>query len=164
MKRLHEIVKEKAELRTSINQLTKETEERLKKMRSDLGELERLENIATNVGMDLEKVQIAESILYFRGKPDSDCEGRILINAAAVDIANGCEHLKSQYYGNKRYEAFYQSTDCGYGMGPSHGGIVDEVGLKQAYRKRELTEDEKDACIYYLKNYKRIASMKSVAQ
>ena len=69
--------------------------------------------------------------------------------------------MKKQYFGNKRYSGYYQESSHSYGMGPSHGSIVDEVGLKQDARKRDLTDEEKDACIYYLKNYTAIKAPKS---
>lgn len=77
-----------------------------------------------------------------------------IAEAAIIDIANGCKYLKSRYFGNKRYSGFYQRCDSKYGSGPRHGSTVDRIGLKNP--STELTDDEKDACIYYLKVWKHL--------
>lgn len=46
----------------------------------------------------------------------------------------------------------YQRSDCEYGFIPSHGGVVDSIGLTSEYLKKDLTDYEIEACIYYLKN------------
>jgi hypothetical protein len=159
MKKLHELVKERTELERELYLLRREFDEKREKLTKQINELSRLETIGVT-GIEVGKVQLAESILEIRGEPWNIVDGRNLIDCAVEDIANGCQHLKREFFGNKRYEGYYQACDCNYGYGPKHGGIVDEVGLQSSARKRELTDEEKDACIYYLRNYKKIKAVK----
>lgn len=159
MKRLHELVKERTGLERELYLLRREFDEKREKLTKQINELSRLETIGVT-GFEVGKVQLAESILEIRDEPWNIVDGRNLIDCAVEDIANGCKDLKRKYFGNKRYAHFYQACDCEYGYVPSHGGIVDEVGLKSSGRTRELTDEEKDACIYYLRNYKKIKAVK----
>jgi hypothetical protein len=103
---------------------------------------------------DLEKVSITDNILLIQGNVTNSCEGSVIAELAAADIANGCKHLKTKYFGNKRYDGFYQRNDCEYGYGPKHGSIVERVGLRDT--KKVLTPEEQEACIYTLLNYKKV--------
>lgn len=161
MKKLHEIVKERYETQLILSKAKKEFQDLEKLLSSKISDLSTLENIG-EAGLNLSLVQLAETVMYIRGNPFgiTDDGGSYLISSAAInDIANNCEHLKKEYYGNKTYSGYYQRCDCRYGYGPSHGGICDEIGLQDAARKRDLTDDEKDACIYYIKNYKKIKEL-----
>lgn len=158
MKRLHELVKERTELERELYLLRREFDEKREKLTKQINELSRLETIGVT-GFEVVRVQLAESILEIRGEPWNIVGGRNLIDCAVEDIANGCQHLKHKFFGNKRYEGYYQACDCEYGYGPKYGCIVDEVRLKCG-RTRELTDEEKDACIYYLRNYKKIKAVK----
>ena len=158
MKKLFQVVKEKDELQKEKLNLTKAYKQKCDELDDKINELKRLEAIGSD-GLDLDKIQMAEKIIYCHGNPDGSCEGEVLTELAAIDIANDHPHLSKRYFGNKRYSGFYQRTDCSYGMGPSHGGIVDEVGMKNESRGQMLCDEEKDACIYYLKNYSKIKSM-----
>ncbi len=162
MRKLNEIVKDLAAKQAELKQLSHEFKAKSDRIKFEIEELSRLENIGGN-GIDLEKIQLAESIMYIYGNPygkaDSKFNCPTIAEEAIIDIANDCPHLISQFFGNKRYESFYQRTNCEYGYGPRHGSIVDEIGLKSSVRSREcvekslLTDDEKDACIYYIKNF-----------
>lgn len=160
MKKLFQIVKEKDDLQNEKLELTQSYKKKCKELDEKIDELKRLENIGQD-GLDLDKIQMAEKIIYCHGNPHDPCEGKVLTELAAIDIANDHPHLSKKYFGNKRYSGFYQRTDCSYGMGPSHGGIVDEVGMKEENRGQMLCDEEKDACIYYLKNYAKIKALKS---
>lgn len=158
MKKLHEIVKEKTSLQQELNKLTEKFEEKKKELMKGILKMDRLERISLT-GADISKVQIAETILYVEGNIYGNTDNmhkfyeKHIAVEAINDIANGCEKLKKEYFGNKEYSGFYQRCDCSYGMGPTHGGIVDRIGLINP--KRKLTDDEKDACIYYLGNYNK---------
>lgn len=162
--KLHEIVKRKSELGATYGNLKKEYDEKVKAIQSEVKNLERLETIAMN-DLNLDYVQIAESVMYVRGNPYGETDDVSKFGSSAIafcainDIANGCSHLKKEFYGNKTYSGYYQRCDCEYGYGPSHGWIKDEIGLKRDATKRDLTDEEKDACIYYLRNYKKIKGL-----
>jgi hypothetical protein len=165
--KLHEIIKRKSELGAEHGKLHKEYETAMGKIKSEVQELERLETAAMN-DLNIDYIQIAESVMYVRGNPygvtdDVSKFGSSKIAFKAInDIATGCSHLKKEFYGNKTYSGYYQGCDCNYGYGPNHGSICDEIGLRDSARKRELTSDEKDACIYYLRNYEKIKALVKV--
>lgn len=159
--KLHEIIAKKIELNSQQNTLTKEYQKSLKIITTEYESLERLEKAAMN-DLNIDYIQIAESVMYVDGNPYALTDDRGFIADAAIsDIATGCKKLKTEYFGNKVYSGYYQRCDCSYGYGPSHGGIRDSIGLKDGARKRELTSEEKDACIYYLKNYAKIKELKT---
>lgn len=160
---LYETVKKRNEKEKELK-LEKEKFQKIEKqLKDEIEELKRHEGLEQN-NIDLDKVKLAESVILVQGNPYGETSDvtkfkrKPIVEHAIIDIANGCPYLKRQFYGNKRYEGFYQRTDCDYGMGPRHGSIVDRIELK--VRDRELTDDEKDACIYYLKNYQKIKQAK----
>lgn len=163
--KLFEIVNRKTELGAEYGKIHEEYINATNKIKSEVKSLEELESIAMN-GINIDYVQLAESVMYVNGNPYGATDevkrsGYATIASNAIcDIASGCKHLKKQFYGNKEYSGYYQRTDCEYGMGPRHGSIVDEIGLKGQSTQRDLTDDEKDACIYYLKNYAKIKEAK----
>lgn len=157
----HEIVKKRSDLIAAQEKMTFEYRQKFEQLDKEITELRRLEHIC-KYGLHLDKVLIGEKILECRGDIWANVDGRILLGAAMVDIANDCPHLKVKYFGNKRYDRFYQSSDHPYGYGPKHGGIKDEISLKSGYRHGNLTDEEKDACIYYLQNYKAIEAAKTI--
>lgn len=157
MKSLSQIIKEKMEYGKELAILRKETEEKEKTLLSKIRELERLEKLGTTIdsNVDLNKIQLAESVLIVSGNP----VGKNINRRAISKIANDPDYLKRYFIGNKRYEGFYQECDWEYGYGPRHGSIVDKIGLTNDARKRDLTEEEKDACIYYLTNIEKIQEL-----
>ena len=161
--KLHEIVKQRNDLVAEREQLKIDYEENKSRLDSKIKTLMELENIGSN-NIDIDKVLIAENVMRVEGNIYGLTEGKSATIAydAIIDIANGCPKLKKEYFGNKTYSGYYQRCDCSYGYGPSHGGIVDRIGLKDEYRKSELSDDEKDACIYYLKNYDAIVASKKL--
>ena len=158
--KLHEIVKQRFEKQNQLRKITHEFREQEKAISLEIENLIRLENIGS-INIDVEKVQIAESVLLINGDPYGRIDGNHITIAelAIIDIARDCEFMKTQYYGNKTYSGYYQRCNCRYGYGPNHGGTKDKIGLKDAYRKEELTDEQKDACIYYIKNYKEISQL-----
>jgi len=158
METLSEITKKINDLEIERRELSKSFTNKDNQLNTAILKLRRLEVIAL-AGMDLEKIQMAEKILYWSGKPWSLCEGELLTDLACIDIANDHPHLSKRYFGNKQYESFYQRTDCEYGYGPRHGHIVDAIGMKDESRGQVLCTEEKDACIYYLKNLQSIVKI-----
>lgn len=163
MKKLFEIVAERNSKSIELSKLRTEFQREEKRLSDEIQSLLKLENTAES-GFDVVKIQLAESCLQICGNPYGNADrgnSKLLAERAIIDIANNTEFMRKQYFGNKRYSGYYQESSHSYGMGPSHGSVVDEVGLKQDARKRDLTDDEKDACIYYLKNYTAIKEAKS---
>lgn len=157
MKKLHEIIKEKTELTKELSELRVAFEKNADMLKSKISDLERLEKIGTSIDakLDLEKIQIAESVLIIGGNPI----GKNINRRAILKIANNPEYLQTNFIGNKRYEGFYQECDCEYGYGPRHGNIVDRIGLKSNARSNGISEEQRDACIYYLTNIKQIIAI-----
>ena len=154
-KNIMQIMQRRSEIKASLINLKKEYESAMNNLQKEDAELNRLELIFSNDVANICMIQIAESVLSVGGDGvDKVVNGRRLTDAAALDIATGSKHLRHSYYGNKQYESFYQSCDCKYGYGPSHGSIVDKISLKDP--EKELTKEESEACIYYLKNYSKI--------
>ena len=126
------------------------------------GQLEKLKKMRklNAAGLDIAKIQIAERVIYVKGSVADVRRGRdghgATVRAKAVEdairaIAESEHALKDGYIGVKNYDAFGdQRTDCPYGMGPRHGGIVFSIG--RASGRGPLTEDHREAAIYYLDN------------
>ncbi len=101
-------------------------------------------------GIDGDKYELALSVMQLNTKYMGG-EAKEVIGRAIDDIANGCKLLKVRYLGTKNYDRWNgQAFTCSYGYGPSHGYEVFSIGLKPDARKRDLTEDEEEACIYTL--------------
>ena len=157
MKKLFEIVAERHKKQIELESLRKEFEAKEESLSNEIRILLKLENTALN-GFDVIKIQLAESVLYVDGNPygNTDVRDKSLAERAMIDIANNTQLLRRQFFGNKRYDGFYEEWSDTYGSGPTYGSIVDEVGLRRDARGRDLTDDEKDAAIYYLKNFTAI--------
>jgi hypothetical protein len=137
----------------------KEQQEELKRVDMIIEKYNYLKSLS-DADFNTSYIQTAKSLINCSGNPHSLVDGRRLTEAAALDIANDCKHMRSMFFGNKRYEGFYQSNDCQYGYGPRHGSTVDSIGLIK--KDHVFTEEEKTACIYYLNNYDKI--IKSIAK
>ena len=128
---------------------------------------------STEMGLDAEKIAVAQTILEIRGDLaplvpyGAGARSAAPRRAAAVrkamddlaDEENPGGGLWRRYRGVKNYDRFGdQGCDCSYGMGPRHGHIVFEVGFRREFLslKRELTPPQVEACVYYLANLQRI--------
>jgi len=98
-------------------------------------------------GLDLQKIGMAESLLAIRGmRSDFDAE---LTRAAIKGIASNDGRIYREYYGVKDYADYtHQREDHEYGRGPGHGEIVFSIGLRG--ERNALTEEQIEACLYYL--------------
>lgn len=65
MKKLYQIVAEKAALKNQLNEMRKKYDEESKKVISDITKLEQLEAQGAG-GLDIDRIQIAERILDVR--------------------------------------------------------------------------------------------------
>jgi hypothetical protein len=97
--------------------------------------------------LDLEKIKIAESLLWIRGlKTDFDhgCTERVIKGLAVMD-----GKIYREYYGVKDYAQYiHQDADYEYGYGTKHGYVVFSIGLKNP--GHVLTDEEIENCLYYL--------------
>lgn len=133
---------------------------RLKELNRKLEEAREKERILLG-GLNAGLIERGKRLVSIKGNPFAVTDGspRPIAEAAVKDILDGCGWLKQGYFGNKRYEGFYQRADCRYGYCPVHGLIVDRIELTQnalgILGERELSKDEKEAAIYYIMNYKK---------
>ena len=133
---------------------------RLKELNRKLEEAREKERILLG-GLNAGLIERGKRLVSIKGNPLAVTDGspRPIAEAAVKDILDGCVWLKEGYFGNKRYEGFYQRTDCRYGYCPTFGSIVDRIELTQnalgILGERDLSKDEKEAAIYYIINYKK---------
>ena len=119
------------------------------------------------LSLDLDQIALAESVMavgdYSKGGDDRDSARTAAIRWFATGTG-GYLGLKREYFGTKDYAHWSgQRCDCEYGMGPRHGHIVFSIGLREEARKRDLTDAEKEACIYYLLNLSAIQKGQALA-
>ena len=108
-------------------------------------------------GADVDKIKTAEKILdvygmqYF-GKGDTIETWR----AAIKDVSSGIGLMRTEYFGCKNYSGWVcQGSNHTYGCGPSHGNIVFKIALKRELLNKTFTEQEIEACLYYLLNMEK---------
>lgn len=134
--------------------------------------LEKSRNVVSD-GLDLGLIEIAESCVDFRGNPgdvrlgfhDSKYSATARQQAVAYAIkviSESDDPMAKEYIGIKNYRGFGdQREDHSYGMGPRHGSIVFSIGRKNLEEK--LTEEQRNACIYYLMNWGKIFASRNKA-
>jgi hypothetical protein len=121
----------------------------------------------SELSLDLSLISLAESVMRVGDYSNGGDER----NGARVDAMKwfatghaGYLGLKREYFGTKNYAKWGgQRCDCEYGMGPRHGSICFSIGLREEARKRDLTNAEKEACIYYLLNLENIQKAQAKA-
>lgn len=154
------------ELNTILNKLLLEknnlTLEYSKKMNLINDEIKKInDNIYLfSHNIDVSKLELGQKILsigFHRNyyKKEFYMINSQLIDDCKTDILNNFKRLKEEYFGYKEYDGYYQRSDHNYGYGPSHGSIVESIGLNKDYRNKEtFTDEEKEACFYLLENLK----------
>jgi hypothetical protein len=157
MMSLAQIVRLQSEAERVLSEERAAFPKREKALTEELARLSRLREIAGN-GVDVERVQLGESLLRLQGDPDKavriqgDSRHKV-IEDAITDLANGGSKLRRTYFGVKNYDIFGdQRCDFAYGYGPSHGTIVFRIELR--VRDRDLTPEEIEACIYMLEQWR----------
>lgn len=142
------IEKQLSDLNKQQLSLREEFEQNNKCLNTQIADLERLKNMGLN-NFNLTKISIAETILEFGNgfkRKNND-----VIKKAINDVVNNFELMRKEYFGIKDYSGFVnQEIRCQYGYGPKHGYVVFSIGIKRNVRQKEFTDEEKDACIYYL--------------
>lgn len=153
MASISKIIKERLALEAELKAMTESFERRKNELTQQIGKCKEQEQIVSS-GLDLEKIELGKKVLYVYGNPYKRCQdtksdgSNTLAKLAIADILDGCKHLRKEYFGQKRYEGYHQRRDHPYGLGPSHGSIVEEVGLRN--REKELSDEEVEAAVYYL--------------
>lgn len=115
--------------------------------------------------LDLAKIDLARQVLELHGTHAKGGQGRDGVVRDAMDwFATGKSQaysgLDTVYFGTKSYAEWYgQREDHAYNYGPRHGSTIFSIGLKRKFRApydAVLTEDQREACLYYLLNIERI--------
>lgn len=102
-------------------------------------------------GMKVEEAVIARKIIFVDGEIDSSVRNEVIHDAINELLLNRGKKFKREYMGVKNYQGFGdQRCDCEYGMGPTHGSIVFEVGFTKEARGKELSDEELEAAVHYL--------------
>ena len=159
---LTDIAREIKETRESLARMNQEFKSASDSANAKLKELEALMGME-KAGVDTEKVARGLEVIEVRGKADK-C-GQV-ISKAINDLAVGCPHMKTEFFGVKVYSGFgEQFCDCSYGYGPRHGSIVFSVGLTESAIKaiRDGASIDTDSAIYVLLNWDQIAAAKEAA-
>lgn len=143
-------------LRRDLFQEIKKHDEAVKILRSRIDILDREEQIAL-ADIDLAFVRIAREVLEVTGEPYNVVDGRSIVEVACSDIALGCPELMKHRLANLERHAKPLARDLLYGQEPT-GNVVGYVGL---VKQVPLTDIQREACIYYLRNYKKIREAES---
>ena len=148
-----EIAQRLEELKRERKELEDSTAARLQEIKTEREKLtETMKRRAA--GLDENKIALAETVIEVEGKYER--EGGC-IEKAISHLATGSDYMKRVAIAVKDYAQFSgQGCDCEYGYGPKHGWHVFTIGLTRDARKRDLTEDERDAAIYYLVHLQQI--------
>ena len=132
--------------------------------------LEHLTTKINNLGLGLDQsyIDLAETVLYVRGAYATAGQDKAKQVQSAIDyLAFGktrgfYDNLRNQYFATKNYEHWRgQAVNCYYGMVPRHGGVIFEIGLTPDARRRDLTEAEREAAVYYLLHLEQIQQPKA---
>ena len=156
--KISEIIRERLECEHELVCLKNLYEQEKKKVEEYIKELSDKEKVVAE-GLDLDKIEIGKKVLSIKGNPYTHCQdthmngSNTLAKLAIADILDGCKHLRTEFFGQKRYAGFHQRSDHRYGYGPSHGDIVESVGLRDP--NKELTEEEVEAAVYFLTVWER---------
>lgn len=149
--------------RRDFDALIKALKDEEAKVRQQLGLLD--------AGVCEDKVQIAMSVLYLWGSYRNGGKDRNEVLSDAIKYfispaeAKEYRDLKNVYFGTKNYDRWYgQASYHEYGYGPKHGSTVFAVGLKEGARKRDLTDQEREACIYVMRNFETIENARLIAR
>ena len=154
MTSIFDLSKEITRLDARIVKVTKEKDSTIRALQAMRAKMqETLDNHLR--GVDADKMDLGATCVYVRGNPISPQRKGVIKNAITDLLNTKGANLKKTYFGMKNYEGFGdQGCDCEYGMGPTYGSIVFEVGITPEYRKKDIPDALLEAAIYYLANYK----------
>jgi len=105
--------------------------------------------------LDVDKIKLAETLIKCKHEP-STSEARIeCVGSAIEDFTKEEMVLTKKYFGVKYYSGFgEQRSDHFYRYVPTHGSIVFSIKLLK--KDVKLTDEEREACLYYLYNLEAI--------
>lgn len=149
--------KDVIEARTALAEEDRRHAAAVQTYQAALADAQRRVNVGDS-GLDLERVELARTVLLMRGSYARGGEARAAaVRDAIADLVSGPTKMRTDSFGTKDYDRWSgQRCDCRYGYGPSHGHIVFEIGLLPDARARDLSEAERDAAVYYLANIERV--------
>lgn len=121
--------------------------------------------LVLNHSLNLEWIKNAESIITIRGQIGITKDGKVGLGNDLEAVEDAIKwfagsggiylDLNCQYSGCKNYDGYiHQRENHNYGFGPRHGNIVFAIELKPEFRKKDLTDEQKSNCIYYLEALK----------
>ncbi len=136
---------------------TKRHAEELKTIDWEIAEAKRQRNLLVE-GLDAAKIELADHVIYVSGDYERAGQDRTECREDAIRaLLAGGGRLRTEYFGTKSYDRWCgQRSDHAYGMGPRHGSVGFAIGMQRTIRGRDLTADEIDAAVYYLRNLERI--------
>ena len=169
---LTETIKKVADLRNKLCAHEDTAKAKSSEMRSEIADLQRLINLDSAL-LDCAKINLAQSVIFVRGQyTHAGDERTSVISDAVHQIATGEKRgyrgLDHENFGTKSYDRWHgQRCDCQSGMGPKHGSIIFQVGLRKDARDRggvtALTDDEREATIYMLTRLEAVQSAEASA-
>jgi hypothetical protein len=110
------------------------------------------EILMNNLGLD--KIKNAKRFVYTKGvKKNFYGDATKQLAEAIFDVSQNFKIMKKEYIGCKNYQGFDgQAVDCEYGMCPTYGSMILEIGLTSEFRNNKVVPDENDICdiLYYL--------------
>jgi len=161
---LTELSKNVFEANAALKKAQEAHKQEILTLTANLKEANRLYEISL-AGIDVGKALLAEKILYKRGTYTGDGEQPSVIRDFIEWVATGKGQYynpQTGYYGTKNYDRWSsQREDHSYGSGPRHGSTNFALGLHPDFRSKPLSDDEKDAVIYYLGNITTIEQKKA---
>ena len=150
MKGLFKAQEELQELKKEYVTFKNECEIKEKHFKQKINEATKKCNIIVS-GIDFEEVSKAKEILYVSYNIDDVAEIPFLAKKVIKKFIEDPSFFKSNYMYTKIYAELERGLVCKYLYSTTWGNVLCEIGLKRAYRNKNLTEDQKDAVIYYLK-------------
>ena len=144
---------------------------KLRKILKDRGIDVRAQLKRMDAGLDESLVRVALSVLAITGSYSKGGQDRddVINDGIAFftdpESATQYRNLSNVYFGTKNYDQWRgQASYHEYCMGPRHGNICFSIGLYKEARNRELSVEEREACIYLLRNFQVVESARLTAK
>lgn len=166
MPNLLELQKELFKFKDNLKELEETYYKNNKEINNKISATQEKINLFKN-NLDIEKVKLAETVMRVYGNYKNgevgdrySCVQDAIYWFTNLKPKGFARDLTDEYYGCKNYDRWTgQRSDHKYGFGPSHGSIVFRIGLNKE-NESNLTEEGREACIYYLLNLQVIQESK----
>lgn len=156
MTNIFELQKEIKEIDADIK---KNVEEHTKLIESLKSRQSKLRTTLSNhlKGLDADKIDIGRTLVYVDGEVSTALRKQVVKEAIEELLENKGKFFSTQYMGIKIYSGFgEQGSDHEYGMGPTYGSIVFEIGFNRSFRgAKSIPDSVIEAAIYYLANIQK---------